>query len=125
MVDSKYKGFKLPKASFKLVNETLKALAAKDPYVPKMNKNDFNWDFTNQRGQKVYQTQALSARRAQSNNFNAKFEMMWSPLLSVDPNTMEKMNETKENFFSKKLIYKLQYKTLQMDFNLEYVYKKT
>lgn len=102
MVDSKYKGFKLPKASFKLVNETLKALAAKDPYVPKMNKNDFNWDFTNQRGQKVYQTQALSARRAQSNNFNAKFEMMWSPLLSVDPNTMEKMNETKENFFSKK-----------------------
>ncbi|MBD5788791.1 hypothetical protein MSGX11T_02089 [Mycoplasma synoviae GX11-T] len=85
MVDPKYKGFKLPKASFKLVNETLKALAAKDPYVPKMNKNNFNWDFTNQRGQKVYETQALSARRAQSGNFNAKFEMMWSPLLSVDP----------------------------------------
>ncbi|AKB11278.1 hypothetical protein VY93_03015 [Mycoplasmopsis synoviae ATCC 25204] len=90
-----------------------------------MNKNDFNWDFTNQREQKVYETQTLSARRAQSSNFNVKFEMMWSPLLSVDPNTMEKMNETKENFFSKKLIYKLQYKTLQMDFNLEYVYKKT
>ncbi|AAZ43963.2 hypothetical protein [Mycoplasmopsis synoviae] len=76
MVDSKYKGFKLPKASFKLVNETLKALAAKDPYVPEMNKNNFNWDFTSQRGQKVYQTQALSARRAQSSNFNARFEMM-------------------------------------------------
>lgn len=76
MVDPKYQGFKLPKASFKLVNETLKALAAKDPYVPKMNKNDFNWDFTNQREQKVYETQVLSARRAQSSNFNAKFEMM-------------------------------------------------
>ncbi|WP_369021566.1 hypothetical protein [Mycoplasmopsis synoviae] len=76
MVDSKYKGFKLPKASFKLVNETLKALAAKDPYVPEMNKNNFNWDFTSQREQKVYETQALSARRAQSSNFNAKFEMM-------------------------------------------------
>lgn len=50
-----------------------------------MNKNDFNWDFTNQREQKVYETQTLSARRAQSSNLNAKFEMMWSPLLSVDP----------------------------------------